>query len=126
MSFSEKLYFNNFSRLFHCSIIKVHSEFFNSILTLFKPRQRILCYQRYFVLSTLFLYFFEKKTNKNYDTISWCFAFEISQDLSLVNISKYNGEGLGNAPILGYPNIADCRQSGVRTQVLTPFFSCLV
>ena len=72
MSFSEKLFYN-FSRLFHCSIIKVLAICFRLESLIFPrktdcflcfrfvvslPRQQILSYQIISCLSTLFLTFF--------------------------------------------------------------------
>ena len=72
MSFSEKLFYN-FSRLFHCSIIKVLTIRFRLESLIFPrktdcfhrfrfvvslPRQQILSYQIISCLSTLFLTFF--------------------------------------------------------------------
>ena len=78
MSLSEKLFYN-FSRLFHCSIIKVLAICFRLESLIFPrktdcflcfrfvvslPRQQILSYQIISCLSTLFLSFFTSRVRR--------------------------------------------------------------
>ena len=80
MSFSEKLFFIIFQGCFTVQLSRFLLNLFDSVCYAL-PRQRVLSYQRYILLSTLFCNFFQKNTNYIFSTISWCFVSGRPQEI---------------------------------------------
>ena len=102
MSFSEKLFFIIFQGCFTVQLSRFLLNLFDSVCCAL-PRQRVLSYQRYILLSTLFCNFFQKNTNYLFSTISWCFVSGRPQEIfcilssdtktTLSRTGLSNGEG---------------------------------